>query len=80
MTRHLLGSAFYVERTATTLTLRRTSDDTWAGETEINRRTAADLRRLADEIDGGHLCPTQVRPRTSPPREPAGDARQGALL
>jgi hypothetical protein len=49
---HPLGSAFYLERNGQRLTLRRSIDDTWAGETEILRRTAGDLRRLADEIDG----------------------------
>lgn len=55
MTRHTLGSAFYLdlERDKGRITLRRRADDTWAGETEIGRSTAKDLRRLADEIDGG---------------------------
>ena len=53
MTRHPLGSAFYLTRTGDVLTLFRRSDDTWAGETTIGRATADDLRKLADAIDGG---------------------------
>ena len=53
--RHPIGSAYYVVRKGGTLTLYRSADDTLAGETAISRRTADDLRRLADEIDGGKL-------------------------
>lgn len=51
MIRHPIGSAFYVVRCGDVLRIFRRSDDTWAGETEINRKTADELRRLADEID-----------------------------
>lgn len=54
-TEHPLGSAFYAVRKGSVLTLYRRADGTWAGETAIGRRTADDLRRLADEIDGGAL-------------------------
>lgn len=54
-TQFSLGSAFYAVRTGSALTLYRRADGTWVGETAISRRTGDDLRRLADEIDGGAL-------------------------
>lgn len=54
-TQHPIGSAYYAVRRGSTLTLYRSADDTMAGETEIGRRTADELRKLADEIDGGKL-------------------------
>ena len=52
---HPLGSAFYAVRSGNLLTLYRRSDRSWAGETGISRRSSDDLRRLADEIDGGRM-------------------------
>lgn len=50
-----IGSAFYAVPNGQRLIIYRRADDTWAGETEISKGAANELRRLADALDGGRL-------------------------